>query len=290
MIKDIIVNLSIGERASPAEDYAISVAATLDAHVAGVAFLYYPIIPVAGAGYTLANLYGSRSGAGCTPPETIETQQLDNAAATKAAIDRFATASSRAGISAEPLTPGASFASAGDQFGRIARYFDLSVVGQAEPDTGEIVEKIVEAALFDSGRPVIVVPYIQKAPLKLDRVMVCWDGSRAAARAIADAMPFLERAGRVEVVIITNERGKQDEIEGADMGQHLARHGLNVEVNRMNYGNVDVAAALLSHAADAGTDFIVMGGYGHSRLREFVLGGATRSILRSMTAPVLMSH
>jgi nucleotide-binding universal stress UspA family protein len=129
-----------------------------------------------------------------------------------------------------------------------------------------------------------------EAPLKLDRVMVCWDGSRAAARAIADAMPLLERAGLLEVVIIANEPGKQDEIEGADMGQHLARHGLNVEVKRINYGNLDVADALLSRAADFDADFIVMGGYGHSHLCEFVLGRATRSILRSMTAPVLMSH
>ena len=159
-----------------------------------------------------------------------------------------------------------------------------------EPESSAIEEKIVEAALFDSGRPVIVVPYIQKAPLKLDRVMVCWDGSRAAARAIADATPLLERAGLVEVVIIANERGKQDKIEGADMGQHLARHGLEVEVKRIDYGNLDVADALLSHAADSDVDFIVMGGYGHSRLREFVLGGVTRSILRTMTAPVLMSH
>jgi len=120
--------------------------------------------------------------------------------------------------------------------------------------------------------------------------MVCWDGSRAATRAIADAMPFLERARRVEVVIVANERGKQNEIEGADMGQHLARHGLAVEVKRIVAGDVDVADMLLSHAADAETDFIVMGGYGHSRLREFVLGGVTRSILRTMTAPVLMSH
>jgi nucleotide-binding universal stress UspA family protein len=220
----------------------------------------------------------------------IETQQRDNAAAAKAAIDRFATATARAGVSAEPLSPGANFASAADQFGRIARHFDLSVVGQAEPESSAIEEKIVEAALFDSGRPVIVVPYIQKAPLKLDRVMVCWDGSRAAARAIADAMPLLERAGLVEIVIIANERGKQDKIEGADMGQHLARHGLKVEVKRIDYGNLDVADALLSHAADSDVDFIVMGGYGHSRLREFVLGGVTRSILRTMTAPVLMSH
>ena len=277
MIEEIVVNLSVGERASPAEDYAISIAATFSAHVAGIAFLYYPVVPVADAGYIIS-------------PEMIETLQRDNAAATKAAIDRFAAASARAGVSAEPLTPGARFASAGDQFGRIARRFDLSVVGQAESETNAIEEKIVEAALFDSGRPVIVVPYIQKAPLKLDRVMVCWDGGRAAARAIADAMPFLERAGRVEVVIVAGERGKQDEIEGADMGQHLARHGLTVEVKRIVAGDIDVADMLLSQAADAETDFIVMGGYGHTRLREFVLGGVTRSILRTMTAPVLMSH
>ncbi len=291
MIKDIIVKLRVGEPASPAEDYAVSVAATFDAHLTGIAFLYYPIVPVADSGYTLADIYGSRSGAGNLPPEMIETQQLDNAAAAKAAIDRFATASARAGVSAEPLTPGANFAGVGDQFGRIARHFDLSVVGQAEPETSAIEDKIVEAALFDSGRPAIVVPYIQKAPLKLDRVMVCWDGSRSAARAIADAMPFLERAGLVEVVIIVaNERDKQYEIEGVDMDQHLARHGLNVDVKRIDYGDLDVADALLSHAADYDADFIVMGGYGHSRLREFVLGGVTRSILRTMTAPVLMSH
>ena len=120
--------------------------------------------------------------------------------------------------------------------------------------------------------------------------MLCWDGSRAASRAIGDAVPLLQKAGRVEVVIVTNERGKQDEIEGADMGEHLARHGLNIEVEQIVLGDIDVADVILSHAADAGTDFIVMGGYGHSRLREFVLGGVTRNIFRSMTAPVLMSH
>ena len=98
MIKDIVVKLSVGERASPAEDYAVSVAATFNAHVTGIAFLYYPIVPAADAGYTLADIYGSRSGAGNIPPEMIETLQLDNAAATKAAIDRFATASARAGV------------------------------------------------------------------------------------------------------------------------------------------------------------------------------------------------
>jgi nucleotide-binding universal stress UspA family protein len=230
------------------------------------------------------------SGAGYIPAEVIETQERDNETATRAALDRFTTSSARAGVAAEPLTLSASFGGVGEQFGRIARRFDLSIVGQAEPETSAVEEIVAESALFESGRPVIIVPYIQKAPLKLDRVMLCWDGSRAAARAIADAMPLLHRAGRVEVVIVANERGKQDEIEGADIGGHLARHGLNVEVKRTALGGIDVADVILSHAADASSDFIVMGGYGHSRLREFVLGGVTRSILRSMTVPVLMSH
>jgi nucleotide-binding universal stress UspA family protein len=276
MIKDIVVNLGVGEKASPAGDYAVSVAAAFDAHLAGIAFLYDPIVPVSGAGYI--------------PAEVIETQERDNEAAARAALARFAAASARAGVTAEPLTLSASFAGVGEQFGRVARRFDLSIVGQAEPETSGVEEIIAESALFESGRPVIIVPYIQKEPLKLDRVMLCWDGSRAATRAIADAMPLLHRAGRVEVVIVANERGKRDEIEGADMGAHLARHGLNVEVNRTALGDIDVADVILSHAADAGSDFIVMGGYGHSRLREFVLGGVTRSIMRAMTAPVLMSH
>jgi nucleotide-binding universal stress UspA family protein len=276
MIKDIVVNLGIGERANQAGDYAVSVAAAFDAHLAGIAFLYDPIVPISGAGYI--------------PADVIESQERDNATAAKAALDRFTAASKRAGISAEPLTMSASLAGVAEQFSRIARRFDLSIVGQAEPETSAVEDVIAEAALFESGRPVIVVPYIQKEPLKLDQVMVCWDGSRAAARAIGDAVPLLTRSKRVEIVIVANEPGKKDEIAGADIGAHLARHGLNVEVRRTVLGDIDVADVLLSHAADSGSDFIVMGGYGHSRLREFVLGGVTRSIFRSMTAPVLMSH
>jgi nucleotide-binding universal stress UspA family protein len=276
MIKDIVVNLTIGEGGGPVGDYAVSVADAFGAHLVGVAFVYDPIVPVSSMGYI--------------PAEVIDTQLRDNEAAVKTAVDLFTAAAKRAGIAAELATLSASFAGAGDQFGRIARRFDLAVVGQAEPGKGAVEELIAESTLFESGRPVIVVPYIQKSALKLDRVMVCWDGSRPAARAIADAMPLLEKAGRVEVFIVANERGKQDEIEGADMGQHLARHGLKVDVNRIAAGGIDVADALLSHVADSGMDFIVMGGYGHSRLREFVLGGVTHSILRSMTVPVLMSH
>jgi nucleotide-binding universal stress UspA family protein len=276
MIKDIVVNLSVTEEGRYAGDFAVSVASTVGAHLTGIAFVYDPIVPMATTGYI--------------PPEVIETQQRDNEAAAKAAVDHFNAAAGHAGITVEADKLPASLASAGEQFGRIARRFDLAIVAQAGPQNEEVEGLIAESTLFASGRPVIIVPYIQKAPLKLKRVMACWDGSRQATRAIADAMPLLERAGQVELVIVANERGKQDEIAGADMGQHLARHGLKVDVNKITEGDIDVADALLSHAADAGVDFMVMGAYGHSRLREFVLGGVTRSVLRSMTVPVLMSH
>ena len=276
MVKDIVVNLSVREDGGNVGDYAVSVADALGAHIAGIAFLYDPIVPISGTGYI--------------PAEIIDTQVADNQDAAKAAIDRFNAATARTGVSAETVTLSASAAGAGDQFARIARRFDLAVVPQAEPKGGSVEELIAETTLFESGRPMIVVPYIQKSPLKLDLVMVCWDGGRQAARAINDAMPLLAKAGRVEVVIVANEPGKQDEIEGADIGKHLARHGLKVEVKRITAGKIDIGAALLSHAADNATDFVVMGGYGHSRLRQFILGGVTRSILQSMTAPVLMAH
>jgi nucleotide-binding universal stress UspA family protein len=276
MIKDIIVNLSVTKEGSVAGKYAVSVAAALEAHLTGVAFIYDPVVPISGAGYI--------------PAEVIETQRDDNEAAAEAAIKSFTAASNQAGISAEPLMTSASLAGAGDHFARMARRFDLAIVGQAQPEVSSMEQVIGETTLFESGRPMIVVPYIQKAPFKTDNVMICWDGSRTATRAVADAIPIIGNSGLVEIVIVANERGKQDEIEGADIGQHLARHGLKVDVHRISGGNIDVGDALLSHAADSGADLMVMGGYGHSRLREFVLGGVTRSIFESMTVPVLLSH
>ena len=163
-------------------------------------------------------------------------------------------------------------------------------LGQIESGKEFPEEILPETALFGSGRPVLVVPYIQKAGMKLDRVLVCWDGSRAAARAIGDAMPFLARSKSIDIVTIARNEEPRDEMPGVDIAQHLARHKLKVEFKRIVAKDPDVASIILSTAADLGSDMIVMGGYGHSRLREFVLGGATRGILEAMTVPVLMSH
>jgi nucleotide-binding universal stress UspA family protein len=178
----------------------------------------------------------------------------------------------------------------GDTFGRLARSFDLSVIRQAEPNKAEQEVPIIEGALFESGRPVIVVPYIQTQGAKFNCVMVGWDGSRTAARAIGDAMPVLERAKLIEIFTAVANPTMNTELPGVDIGRHLSRHGLNVEVKRIPADGIKVSDAILSHAADIDADFMVMGGYGHSRLREYVLGGATRGILASMTLPTLMSN
>jgi nucleotide-binding universal stress UspA family protein len=274
-IKDLLVHLTTGVDDAATVDYAISLARTFEAHLAGVAFAYDVTPPAMLAGEV--------------PPVWIEELYKQAQATAQATVEKFEAAVERAGISAQAGWLPGGLTGPADMFGRIARRFDLSVVGQAVP--GKITPRpiLIEAALFETGRPTLVVPYIQKDGVKLDRVMVCWDGSRSAARAASDAMPFLKRAGTVEVVIVT-EHGRSDEIAGADIAQHLARHGLAVEVKLIVAPDAKTADILLSHAADTSADLLVLGGYGHSRLREFVLGGVTRSILEAMTVPTLMSH
>jgi nucleotide-binding universal stress UspA family protein len=276
MIKDIIVNLTVGAPRDSAADYAISIAETFEAHVAGIAFAFEPVV--------------APSIMGGIPADIIDAQRAATQKAADAAVDYFETSAKKAGLSAEHRLIEATLGGAADLFGRLARRFDLSVVGQAEPDKLASQDIIIEGALFESGRPVVVVPYIQRAPLKLDRVMVCWDGGRTAARAVADAMPFLLKSKSIDIVIVVSGKERTNEIPGIDLGQHLARHGLKVDIKRIVASDTDVPNTILSYAADSSTDFIVMGGYGHSRLREFVLGGATRGILSSMTVPTFMSH
>ena len=194
MIKNLVVNLSTGKDEDGARDYAISLARELDAHLAAVAFAYEPI--------PAATLIGDASG------EWLDELRQDAEEAANAAIERFNAAVRGSGILAEARALTTTMTGAADLFGRIARRFDLAVVRQAEPDKDGADPLIIEAALFDSGRPVLIVPYIHRGGVKLARIMVCWDGSRGAARAIGDAMPLLERANAVEVVIVGPRAGK----------------------------------------------------------------------------------
>ena len=276
MIKDIVANLAVGISRDVATDFAVSVAAILDSHLTGIAFRYEPLVP-------LTDRYGF-------PAEVMESQRVENEKAAKAAMAKFDDAARRAAVSAESRMLDGPVASAPDVFAKVARRFDLAIMGQPEPETPAFERLIVEAALFDSGRPVLIVPYIQRSGLTLERVMVCWDGSRSAARAVADAMPLLVRAKATEVVTVASEPAEE---RRNAWGGHRApsRPPWCEGRSRFDrYRRDRRRQPILSHAADISADFLVMGGYGHSRLREFVLGGVTRGILSSMTLPTLMSH
>src|SRR5215470_3021284 len=276
MIKDIVVGLSMGGPRDVAADYALSLCPAFEAHVTGIAFAFEPVVP--------GTVFGA------VPYELIETTRVEGRKLAEAAVARFDQAARNAGLASESRILDTTVVAAAEAFGRIARRHDIAVLKQAEPDKPGAEDLLIEAALFRSGRPVIVVPYIQKTGLATDRVLVAWDGSQTAARAVGDALPILARAKAVEIVIVATDKAARDEITGAGIARHLARHDLKVDLKRIVAADIDVANTILSHAADWNADFLVMGAYGHSRLREFILGGATRGILESMTLPVLMSH
>src|SRR6516225_2614489 len=175
-----------------------------------------------------------------------------------------------------------------------ARYVDLTILGQLDPDRGEteMIRPRPQQVTLASGRPILVVPYAGRFETVGRRVLIGWNATREAARAVNDAMPLLAAAEAVTVLTIDPREGPDGhgELPGVDISLHLARHGVKAEIERTVSADLPVGDVLLSRAADLGADLLVMGAYGHSRARELLLGGATRSLLRSMTVPVLMSH
>jgi nucleotide-binding universal stress UspA family protein len=288
MIKDIILYLERNKSRDCVRDYAITVARTFDAHLAGVAFADGANIPLGafanGANIPVFIISGEMSVG--MPPDVIADILAENEKAARSAIERF-----EAAVKGSLLSVEHRLVEAPASFSEMARRYDLSVVMQSDNKNGVNNDILIEATLFESGRPVIVVPYIQKEGMNLDWIVCCWDGSRAAARAINDALPLLQRARVVELFIVANEKaGNGREIRGVAIGSHLARHGIKVEVVTLPAADIDVANVILSRVADCSASMIVMGGYGHSRLREFILGGATRGVLATMTVPVFISH
>ena len=197
MIKDVIVNLTVGASRDVAADYAISVATAFGAHLCGIGFAYEAVVPGTVFGGVGAELIQAQRGRASRPRGRSSTISRRRSATRRVGGTHLLEASRW-----PPPTPSAGW----------RERFDLSVVAQAEPDKPPSRELIIEAVLFESGRPVLIVPYIQQEGLKLDRVMVCWDGSRTAARATGDAMPFLARAKAVEIVGWAGDAGKSDEI------------------------------------------------------------------------------
>jgi nucleotide-binding universal stress UspA family protein len=176
---------------------------------------------------------------------------------------------------------------------RLARYADLAIVGQTDPDVPEeLIAVRPEELALGSGRPVLVMPYIGATVGIGKRVAIAWDGSREAARAVVDALPILVGAESVWAVSIdARTGGTTDPSQPAeDLCHFLGDHGISAKPDNLQTDGVSKADVLLSRLSDLGADLLVMGCYGHSRVRELVLGGMTRGILQHMTVPVLLSH
>jgi len=179
---------------------------------------------------------------------------------------------------------------ADDELAHAARYADLVVVGQADPELpaatpGDLPEHVA----LSTERPVLVVPHIgaPRAPGKT--VLLAWNGSREASRAATAALPLLEEADKV-VVLTVDGKNNGHNAHAEDAAEWLKRHGVKASVQHDSAANTDIASVILSRAADHDADLIVMGVYGHSRMRELVLGGVSRTLLQSMTAPLLIAH
>lgn len=173
-----------------------------------------------------------------------------------------------------------------------SRYVDLAVVSQGavEGKPAAAGDELPEMLVMAAGRPALMVPQYGKFPSLGERVMIAWNRTRESARAVHDALPILKRAKSVIVMEVNPKTSEAPHIAGADIATHLARHGVKAEVSSTLAEDIEVGDAILSRIADLGADLLVMGAYGHSRLREYAFGGATLHILRHMTVPVFMAH
>lgn len=182
-----------------------------------------------------------------------------------------------------------SNAEAIDSFVEYARLRDIAILPNRREKL-QIERPLIEAVLFGSGLPIMLIPEDGKTTFAIDRILIAWDYSRTAARAVADAMPLLARAKRVNIVTVSDDKELRPRTDAHELARHLARHGVAVVVDQALRGNVSIGDALFRQAASIDADLLVMGGFGHSRLRDFILGGATQHILTSAPLPILMSH
>jgi nucleotide-binding universal stress UspA family protein len=273
--KDILVYADASKAAPVRFDVAAALATKYKAHLTALHVQLAPYVPV-------------DFGAG-VPAALIEWQEKFMTEQAEAAKQEVAAAQRRSGQEIEyrlvkgEMSPTALLH---------ARYADLVVVSQSGQSAEEMTpaDELPEMLVMGSGRPTLVVPRYGKFPTLGERVLVAWSRTRESTRAVHDALPFLIRAKSVTVMEVNPQDRNAPHIAGADIALHLARHNVKAEVASTTASEIEVGDAILSRAADLGADMLVMGAYGHSRMREYAFGGVTKHLLDHMTVPVLMSH
>jgi len=276
--KNLLVHLDPSKSSAKRADAAIALAAKHGAHLTALAAATAPSVPSYVAAQIPAAVF-----------EQARASAMQDLAATGETFTKKAQAAGisfevRTELSQEPLA---------ELISRHARYADLTILGQSDPDdplSGD--PELSEDVILGGGRPVLMIPYIGAMQEPGRKIVVAWDAGREAARAVNDAMPLLAAAQQVQVLIVNPKRGPQGHGEepGADIATHLARHGVKVDVKVYTQRDLSIADVILARISDDGADLVVMGAYGHARLREIVLGGVTREMFRHMTVPLFMSH
>lgn len=281
MIKDILVHVPTERRTRPVIDASIPLASTFGAHLDAVATAYVST----SAAYVM-------DGSGAAAVAAIfEMEQEKAAKRAETALSIFKAEASKAGISCGWRVIADLPAEAAVAIGTAARLYDLSVVLQPDPEHQAIDDVISTELLLNAGGPALFIPYIFRGAFAAKRIGICWDGSQPAARALRDARPFLAKADTLCAVSIGAADSGAPDASLEKLVAHLGRVGLRVKpVNLPARSGADIQPSLLSFAADESLDMLVMGAYGHSRLREGIFGGVTREMLRTMTIPTLMSH
>jgi nucleotide-binding universal stress UspA family protein len=275
MLRDIAVLLPVDRPAGALIDCAASVARLFEAHLDGIACVYQamnPMMAFEASAVVAANDY--------------ETGMAQAAIV----LDQFEIATRGLGIPHDAKSTFNVSYAATRVVTEMSRLYDLNIVVQPDRSNPSQTDFLSEAVLFGSGRPLLMVPYISRGPIHSDRVLICWDGGAPAARAVHDAMPFLHKATAIDIITVNEAEPAASEASSTALMVHLARRDLSARHHRLSADSSNIHNAILSLAADNNTDLIVMGGYGHSKLRELVLGSTTRGLLDQLTVPALISH
>ena len=273
---DILVALTSYPEPTPvsAVEDAVSVAAALGAHIAALSCEMHFQVPghfISGAAVGLPGVISGEAG-----KSRRNAQDL---------IAAFEAAAAKSGVSRESILQKCKSFEVADLLVEYARLRDLTIM----PDS--IDRWYVEAVVFGSGRPTLVLPQNPRSrPFGLGTIAVAWDFSRAAARAVSDALPLLEKAQRVRVVTVLNEKHLDNKHSAEELSKNLSRHGIDVVLDKVDARGRSIGDVLGAYVVSREVDMLVMGAYGHSRLRELVLGGATRSLLSKPPLPILFSH
>lgn len=278
MFRNLLVNIPTERSARPVIDGAVSLAAKFKARLDAVA-----------VGYETASVPLVAEG-GAAVAAIFEIERENALERANTALGLFETEAKRVGLACHCRAVTALQGESAAILGATARLYDLVVLAQPEFARDTYDNHLAQEIMFQSGGPVLFMPYTFKGAYEAKRVGICWDGSRLAARAVRDAMPLLEKAEAIVILTANEARSVPEDASAAHLERYLAPLGVPVSTSAVTTETAHIQSSILSLAADERLDLLVMGGYGQSRLKEAIFGGVTREMLESMTVPTLMSH